>query len=143
MSEQNRATLLRMNDQVIRGGEIDVVDELLSDDFVEHDPPPGMSPDRDGFKEFIRSMHAGLVDIVYTVDDQVVESDRVVERWTLTGTHAGPWLGVSPTGKRVTFTGIDISRLAAGRIVEHWTELDLYGLFGQLGSSPADGGDRR
>ncbi len=137
MSERNKAVLDRLNEEVFRGGDVDVLDQLMAENFVEHDPPPGMTPDRDGFKQFVRSLRANLADIVYTVDDQVADGDRVVERWTMTGTHSGRWLGVPPTGKRITFTGIDISRLQDGRIVEHWTQLDLFGLFEQLGTSPA------
>lgn len=145
MSEQNRAVLDRFDEEVFRQGHLDAIDELLAEDFVEHDPPPGLAPDREGVKEFFRGLQAGFTDQVYTVHDQIADGDRVVERWTLTGTHAGQWLGIPPTGKRVMVTCIDISRLEAGRIVEHWSQADLLGLFEQLGAFPApeSAGERR
>lgn len=138
MSEQNRAVLDRLNEEVLRAGNVDALDELLAPDFVEHDPPPGMPPDRDGFAAFVRILHTAFADQVHTVHDQLTDGDRVIERWTMTATHAGEFLGMPPTGKRVTLPGIDITRLAGGRITEHWSQCDLLGLVGQLG-----GGDRR
>lgn len=137
MSEAYRAILDRFGEEVFRQGNLDVIDELLAEDFVEHDPPPGLPPDRDGVKEIFRGLHAGFTDQVFTVHDQIAGGDRVVERWTLTATHAGEWLDIPPTGRRVTVAGIDISRLEAGRIVEHWSQADLLGLFEQLGAFPA------
>lgn len=137
MSEAYRAILDRFGEEAFRQGNLDVIDELLAEDFVEHDPPPGLSPDRDGVTEFFRGLQAGFTDQVFTVHDQIADGDRVVERWTLTATHAGEWLGIPPTGKRVTVSCIDISRLEAGRIVEHWSQADLLGLYEQLGALPA------
>ncbi len=137
MSQQNRAVLNRFDEEIYRQGNLNVIDELLAEDFVEHNPLPGLPPDRAGVKEFYRGFHAGFTDGVYTVHDQIVDGDRVAERWTLTATHAGEWLGIPPTGKRITVGCIDISRVEAGRIVEHWSQVDLLGLFGQLGAFPA------
>lgn len=138
MSRQNGTVLDRLNEEVFKQANIDALDELLADDFVEHNPPPGMGSDRDGFKDFIRDVHQAFDDQVYTVKDQIVEGDRVVERWDLTATHVAEWMGIAPTGKRITLTGIDISRLKDGRIVEHWTQCDMLGLLQQLGVIPAE-----
>jgi steroid delta-isomerase-like uncharacterized protein len=132
MSSENRAILDRLNEEVLRQGNVDAVDQLLADDFVEHDPPPGMATDRDGFKDFVRGIHQAFADQLHTVYDQIVDGDRVVERWTMTATHAGEFMGIPATGKRVTLAGIDISRLEDGRIAEHWTQCDMLGLLGQL-----------
>ena len=137
MSQENRAVLDRLNEEVLRQGDVDTIDELLSGDFVEHNPPPGMPGNRDGFKDFVRYIHQAFADQLHTVHDQIAVGDRVVERWTMTATHAGEFMGVPATGKRITRTGIDISRLASGRIVEHWTECDLLGLLAQLGAVPS------
>ncbi len=138
MSERNRAVLDRLNEEVLRGGNVGVLDELLAEDFVEHNPASGTGRDREGLKEFIRILHRAFADQVHTVDDQIVEGDRVVERCTMTATHAGEFMGIPPTGKRVTLPSIDISRLRNGRIVEHWMQADVLGLMAQLGAVPAD-----
>lgn len=145
MSQQNRAVLDRLNAEVLRGGNVDVLDDLLADEFVEHNPAPGTEPDREGFKEFVRTLHRAFADQVHTVHEQIAEGDRVVERCTMTATHAGEFMGVPPTGKRVTLDSIDISRLTGGRIVEHWIQADVLGLFEQLGAFPAPeaAGERR
>jgi steroid delta-isomerase-like uncharacterized protein len=137
MSEQNRAVLDRLNEEVLRQGHADAIDELTTGDFVEHNPPPGVPGDREGFKSFVRYLHQAFADQLHTVYDQLADGDRVVERWSMTATHVGEFLGIPPTGRRVTLTGIDISRLEDGRIAEHWIECDLLGLLEQLGAAPA------
>jgi steroid delta-isomerase-like uncharacterized protein len=96
-----------------------------------------MAGDRPGFKDFIRDIHQAFADQLHTVHDQIADGDRVIERWTMTATHAGEFMGIPATGRRVTLTGIDISRVEDGRIVEHWTECDMLGLLEQLGAIPA------
>ena len=137
MSQENRAILDRLNEQVLRQGNLDAVDELMAGNYVEHDPPPGMAADRDGFKDFVRGIHQAFADQLHTVHDQIADGDRVIERWTMTATHAGEFMGNAATGRRFTLTGIDISRVEDGRIVEHWTECDMLGLLEQLGAIPA------
>jgi predicted ester cyclase len=68
------------------------------------------------------------------IDDMIAEGDRVVLRWTDGGTHRGPFMGVAPTGKHVTITGIDIYRIVDGRIVDFWCSEDVLGLLEQLGA---------
>ena len=65
--------------------------------------------------------------------DQVAEDDKVVTRWSASGTHAGDFAGVPATGRLVTVTGIHIHRIRHGRLVEHWEELNLLGVLRQLG----------
>ena len=138
MSQENRAILDRLNAEVLRQANLDAVDELMSDDFVEHDPPPGMAGDRQGFKDFVAGIHQAFADQLHTVHDQIADGDRVVERWTMSATHVGDWLGIPPTHKRITVSGMDISRLENGRIAEHWTQIDVLGMLQQLGAIPAE-----
>jgi steroid delta-isomerase-like uncharacterized protein len=136
MSQANRAVLDRLNEEALNGGNADVLDELLTDDFVEHNPMPGTAPDRQGFKELIHSLHTGFPDFHTDVLDQIAEGDRVVERWTVDGTHQGEFMGIPATGRRVHFEGMDISRLQDGRLVEHWTQMDALTMMQQLGAIP-------
>jgi predicted ester cyclase len=79
-------------------------------------------------------------DLKVTSDFQVAEGDKVVMRWTGTGTHTGELMGIPATGKRIEMTGIGIQRIAGGRIVEEWVESDQMGMMQQLGVVPPPGG---
>ena len=78
-------------------------------------------------------------DLHFTVEDLIAEGDKVVARLTVRGTQQGAFMGIPPTGKHVTVTGIDINRLAGGKSVEHWLNMDTLGLLQQLGVIPAPG----
>ncbi len=82
-------------------------------------------------------MFAAFPDSNMTIDDTVAEGDRVVSRFTVRGTHRGEFQGIPPTGKQVTITGIAISRIEGGRVVEDWEELNMLGLMQQIGAIPA------
>jgi len=75
-------------------------------------------------------------DVHFTIEDQIAEGDRVVTRWTARGTHQGPLVGIPPTSKQVTMSGIAIYRLVDGKIVEQWGVNDMLGLLQQLGVVP-------
>jgi predicted ester cyclase len=78
-------------------------------------------------------------DLHFTVEDMIAEGDKVVARITMSGTQQGAFMGIPPTGKHVAFTAIDINRIAGGKSVEHWWEMDALGLMQQLGVVPAPG----
>lgn len=137
MSQSNCAVLDRFNNEVWCEGNVDLVDALMSEDFVDHTPPPGVTGDREGLKRFLASVHAQLDGAKRTVDEQIDAGDRVIERWTLTATHAGDWLGIPATGAAISLTGIDVYRVQDGRVADVWCEVDMAGLLGQLGVIPA------
>jgi steroid delta-isomerase-like uncharacterized protein len=110
-----------------------VVDAFFGDGFVSHNMPPGFPPGRDGVKLFFSTFRDAFPDIEVEVDELVAEGDRVAVATTFTGTHTGSIMGMEPTGKRVSVTGIDIVRVAEGRIVEHRGLTDVVGLMRQLG----------
>ena len=85
-------------------------------------------------------LFAAFPDIQYTVEALLAEGDKVVVRWTARGTHTGELMGIPPTGKQVTVTGVNIGRVANGRIVEEWGEFDMMGMMQQLGVVPTPGG---
>jgi predicted ester cyclase len=72
----------------------------------------------------------------WTVEDQIAEGDKVVVLWTLRGTHAGELMGIPPTGRELTMTGISVFRIAGGKLIEDWVQSDTLGLFQQLGAFP-------
>jgi steroid delta-isomerase-like uncharacterized protein len=134
----NAAVLDRIDEEAFNRGDVDVLDELVADDFVEHDPMPGTSPDREGLKAMILGLHAAFPDFHAEVEDRIVAGDKVVERWSCTGTHEGEFMGIPPTNRHVEIHGMDISRLADGRLVEHWTQIDMMSMLQQLGVMQAE-----
>ena len=114
-------------------GDTDALDAIMTPDVINHSPLPGQPAGVEGFKEAIRWMRSGVPDLTITIDSAVAEGDRVSTRWTGTGTHSGMLLGIPATNKVVTVSGIDICRIADGRIVEYWQELDTLALLQQLG----------
>jgi steroid delta-isomerase-like uncharacterized protein len=109
-----------------------VVDAFFADDFVSHNNPPGFPPGVDGVKQFFSMFRDAFPDVSVVIDELVADGDRVAVATTFTGTHHGELMGVAPTGKRVSVTGIDIVRVAGGRIVEHRGLTDIVGLMRQL-----------
>jgi steroid delta-isomerase-like uncharacterized protein len=136
MSEQNKALMRRGIEEVWNRGNFDVVAELVAADYVGHQPPiENHGPE--GAKRYFMELRAAFPDIHFSIEDQIAEGDRVVTRWTARATHQGAYQGIPPTGKSGTVTGITINRVASGKIVEGWTNLDALGLLQQLGAIPA------
>lgn len=137
MSEQNKAIVRRLYEEIWDKGNLAVLDELQAVDAVDHNRPPGLPPGREGVKQFFRMYLAAFPDVRMVIEDQVAEGDRVVTRWTATGTHKGELMGIPPTGKQVRVSGIDINRLEGGKIIESWGSSDQLGMMQQLGVIPS------
>lgn len=138
--EQNKGLIRRLYDELFMKWNFAVVDELFSPEFVGHEMPPGMPRGPEGIRQFYGGIRAGLPDVQLTVEDVIAEKDKVVVRWRARATHGGPFLGIPPTGKAVSFTGIAMYRLSKGKIVERWVEVGLFGLAQQLReAAPAPG----
>ncbi|HZS02331.1 MAG TPA: ester cyclase [Chloroflexota bacterium] len=133
--EANKELIRRLVADGWGKGDQATVDALLAPTFVDHAAElGGGASDAAGFKEQVREFRAAFPDGKTQIDDLIAEGDKVVLRWTDGGTHRGPFMGVAPTGKRVTLTGIDIYRIADGKIVEYWCSEDVLGLLEQLGA---------
>jgi steroid delta-isomerase-like uncharacterized protein len=116
-----------------------IADELLAANFVDHTPgsPPGLPPGPEGHKQFALLYFAAFPDIRATIEDMVVEGDRVVTRWRVQGTNTGSLFGMPATNKPASFTGVTINRIADGKIAEQWVQFDALGMMQQLGVIPA------
>ena len=134
--EENKALNRRFVEEVINQGNTDAIDELIDPGVVDHAAPPGFPTGREGAKQFFAMMRSAFPDLHLTIEDMIAEGDKVVMRSTWSGTHQGEFMGVPATGRRVTVGGIDISRCADGRMVEHWEQFDALGLMQQLGVVP-------
>ncbi len=140
MSEaENKTIAERFNEDVWGRGDEAALEELLAPDFVDHGALPGQTPDREGHKQILAAFRSAFPDLSVTTDDIIAEGDKVVSRWTARGTHEGELMGIAPTGKEVTITGIDVLRIAEGKVVERWAEYDALGMMQQLGVVPEPG----
>ena len=139
MSEENKAKSRRVIDEAFNAGKFDALDDVVAENVVDHDPamPPGLPEGREGLKQMIGGYRAAFPDIRITTDEVIAEGDLVAMRWTARGTHKGDLMGISPTGKQATVTGITIDRFENGVIAESWTNWDTLGLLQQLGVVPA------
>ena len=136
-AEQNKALFRRFMDEVFNRGNIGLVDELMPLDFAEHEElPPGMPPGREGLKALVATFRNAFPDFKVTLDDVLAEGDKVVVRSTWSGTQQGAFMGIAPTGKRVSFEVIDIVRIAGGKVQEHWGQMDSMLMMQQLGLAP-------
>ena len=120
------AIVRRLTEEVFIGGDLAVIDELIADDYVEHDPPPGMPPTKEGVRLLAQGVVGAFQDRKTEFDEYIDTADgRVVENWAMTGTHAGEAFGLPPSGQQVRVRGLEIFRVANGMIVEHWGAVDL------------------
>ncbi len=138
-TDANKAIVERFVDEACNKGNLSAVDELVAADAVDHSAPPGFPPGAAGVKQLVAMFRGAFPDLETHHQDTLVEGDKVAVRPRISGTHNGPFMGIGPTGRRVTVEGIAIYRLAGGRIVEHWGQLDILGLLQQLGALPAPG----
>ena len=127
---------------IMNRGELDLVDQEIAEDYVEHIPmPPQFTPNREGFKQFVVMLRTAFPDLHYDVDhltsyDLIGENQKVLHRITAHGTHSGPWGPIPATGKRMTWTEIHIGLYVQGMLVEHWGNIDSLAIMQQMGAIP-------
>ena len=135
MTEDNKAILRRAVNEILNGRNLALVDILFAPGYVYHGPGGLEVRGQEGFKQLLHVYLTAFPDGNMTIDDMVAEGDQIAWRWTFRGTHKGDLMGIAPTGKTVTVTGIILSRYSGGQIVEDWESFDELGMFRQLGVS--------
>ena len=135
--ENNKTVVRRYYDEVLNAGNLGVIDELAVENYVENDPFPGQGNGRSDLKQRAATLLEAFSPCTFTIEDIVAEGDRVVARWRSSGTHSGSFLGMPATHHSYTIAGIDIHRLSAGRLAEHWHVVDQLSQLQQLGVLPA------
>jgi steroid delta-isomerase-like uncharacterized protein len=138
-SEENKQFMQRFVEEVINQKNLDALDTLVAQDFVEQVPFPGQGPGREGLRYAISTFLAAFPDLHWTVEEQIAEGEKVVSRFRMTGTHQGAFLGIAPTGKSVEVWGIVIDVVRAGKFAESRIIMDTIGLMQQLGALPPAG----
>ena len=135
MGQEAEKDVVRRVYELLNHGDVDAIAALVTDDYAEHDPLPGQGTGRDGVLDRFSLITRALAPH-FTIEDLVAEGDRVVVRWTNSGTHVGEFAGIPATGKTFTIAGIDIYRLVDGKLCEHWHVVDQLSMLGQLGLLP-------
>lgn len=116
-----------------------VTEKSVATNFVFHGATGEDIRGLKDFKQHLSLLYSGFPDGHFTIDDIVVEGDKVTTRWTLTGTHKGEFMGIPPTNKKVKMWAITIDRVAGGKFVEEWERADTLGFMQQLGVAPTSG----
>ena len=138
-TEKNKAVAQRFA-QVWGKGALEIIDELASPTISVHYPTfPEVIKGGEAFKQKLKEFRSAFPDGDLRVEEQIAEGDKVVLRWSFTGTHQGQLKGIPATGKKVKWTGISIYRIADGKVSEERGEEDIFGLLRQLGVLPQPG----
>jgi steroid delta-isomerase-like uncharacterized protein len=131
--------VLRFFKEVFDNRNIDAIDDLLTEDAIEHEqPPPGLvvKPGREGVKAIAKSYLDAFSPLTANVQNVYRDGDTVITRTVYTGTHTGTFAGIPATGKTFSVEGIDILRCEGDKLAEHWSQFDAVGMMTQLGLMP-------
>ena len=129
----NKESVRRLIGEGYIQGNVDVIDELCTEDYVNHEALSG-DLDKDGEKEFIRDLHEGMSGLHVEILDLFGEGDLVGYRWRATGTHTGMFMGFQPTGNSIEINGTDVAHCEGGRFRELWSNYDTLGFLRQVGA---------
>ena len=132
--EANKAIYRRFVEEVVNGGNFDVVDELYSPDYIDHAAPPGAPSGMAGVKAVMGMFRTAFPDVHFTIDVMVGEGDIVATFVTGEGTHNGPFMGRPASGKHAKWSSTGFFRVRDGKIVEHWGVPDLLAIMTQIGA---------
>lgn len=138
MSEEvrNKALMRRFYEELWSRGNLEAIPELVAEDFVDHQAPVGQTSGREELAGLVLMWRTGFPDMQETVEDLISEGDKVTGRFLMRGTHRGEFMGIAPTGRSVTMSGIDIVRIANGKISEFWYAEQMLELMQQLDAAP-------
>ena len=138
-TEENKSTSRKLIEESFNKGNYAVIDQIYAANHFNHDLPPGVPNTLEGIKQFTGMYRTAFPDLHTNIDQQIADGDKVVTRWTAHGTNKGSLLGIPPTNKSATITGMTIERYADGKIVETWNVFDQLGMMQQLGVIKAPG----
>ena len=141
--ESNKELVGRYYEEVLNARKVEILDELAVSDYDEHSPFPGQPNGLEGLKARAGALLSAFNPYVFTIRDLVAEGDTVVVYWTNVATHSGSFMGIPPTGRVVTLSGIDIHRIRDGKMAEHWHVVEELQMMQQLGLVPSPEGAAR
>ena len=135
MSKEQNAAALGKFAEAVNGGKYELFDEVVAPDSVDHDPGPGQVPGPQGYRALFSEMRRAFPDMKVEVAALVADEDSIAFAYTFSGTQTGPLMGLQPTGKKVKFRGMQISKFRDGKMVERWGSSDQLGMLQQLGAT--------
>jgi steroid delta-isomerase-like uncharacterized protein len=135
MSEENKALVRRYFEEIWDEGNLELIDELFTTNFVRHGPTATEGEVRglEDFKGLVSMYRSAFPDLRVPIEDLIAEGERVVSRWTARGTHQGELMGMAPSGNQASVTGIIVDRIEGGKIEEEWVDYDTLRLMQQIG----------
>jgi steroid delta-isomerase-like uncharacterized protein len=134
VSEENKTLIRRWVEEVVNSRNLAVMDEIVAPHYAFYVASRATPADREGHKQLLTAFLGAFPDLRRNIEEMVGEGNKVVERWTDTGTHQGEFEGLAPTGKPISYAGITVWRIDDGKIVENRTVQDFMGLMQQLGA---------
>jgi steroid delta-isomerase-like uncharacterized protein len=136
-TEENKALVRRAFEEGWNTGNLDLFDETTAPEYILHDPSvPEDVRGVESVKRFASMYLQAFPDLRFTIEDQLAEGAKVAMRWTSSATHRGELMGIPPTNNQTGVSGITISRVSEGKLVEDWNVWDTLGLMRQLGVAP-------
>jgi len=137
MSAANKEVIRAFIEDVLNQGRFDRMNDLVFENFIELDPLPGQQQGREGLKAVLMQFRSAFPDIHWDISEQISEGEKVVTRFTWTGSHRDTFLGIPATGRHVEVKGVVIDRLEAGKMADSRILMDTLGLLQQLGALPS------
>ena len=136
-TEENKAAFRRTFEELLNQGNYAIVDELLAPDYFNHEAPPGKNHGPESMRQLVMWLRTAFPNLHYTIEDVVAEGDTVAGRVIMSGTHSGPYMGISPTGRTFHMAEMHFVRFRDGKGIEHRAVRDDLGMMRQLGVIPA------
>jgi len=131
--ERNKELVRRLFEDVLNGGRLGLLDQLIGNGYVEHNPSHNQASGAAGVRAKVESLKAAFPDIRFVLEELIAEGAIVAARYQWRGTHKGTFLGIAPTGRRLAVRGMDFYRIEDGKLLEHWDNVDEFGMLSQLG----------
>lgn len=132
--EENKLLVRRFIEEIVNTGNVDKIEEFISPEYVEIHDGKAYQIGIEGAIEHILGVRQTYPDLELTVEMQIAEGEWVATCITARGTHRGVWMGIKPTGRIVTFTGVNVNRIEDGLIVEHGGAANLFGPLLEIGA---------
>lgn len=140
VTDQNKAVVRRFLEEVVNTGDVDRLGEFIDPECNESNDPTGRSVGIESMRAHVLGVRQTYADLRITVEQQIAEGEWVATRITARGTHLGEWLGIAPTHKPVTITGVNLDRVIGGRIVEHGGAANMFEALLEIGAIRMIGG---
>jgi len=133
---KNQSVLQDVFDKAFNQGILAAIDELVAPDGISHHLSWGLPANRMGLKQLIAMLRTAFPDLQCTIEDEIIEGNKIAAHWTMRGTHKGVFLGNAPTNKPILVQGMIYARIENNQIMENWTMIDQMGALQQLGLVP-------